>query len=193
MTKRLYLTQQEVISLLDATSGKRHHVRDKSMILLGFLHGLRVSELTGLTLEDVDIHAGRLCIRRLKNGLSTIHPLQPVARELLAQWLPIRNTYSRKENNWLFLSAMGNRLSRQRFYTLIRNYARISGIPDYTHPHMLRHACGYELAEQGMDTRLIQDYLGHRNIRHTLHYTAANAARFSRVWNNSPLLLRNTG
>ncbi|MBC0724123.1 tyrosine-type recombinase/integrase, partial [Escherichia coli] len=57
-----------------------------------------------------------------------------------------------------------------------------------THPHMLRHACGYELAERGADTRLIQDYLGHRNIRHTVRYTASNAARFAGLWERNNLI-----
>ncbi|ECZ4168724.1 tyrosine-type recombinase/integrase, partial [Salmonella enterica] len=56
------------------------------------------------------------------------------------------------------------------------------------HPHMLRHACGYALANQGMDTRLIQDYLGHRNIRHTVLYTASNVERFRKVWQNQSVL-----
>lgn len=53
---------------------------------------------------------------------------------------------------------------------------------------MLRHACGYELAERGADTRLIQDYLGHRNIRHTVRYTASNAARFAGLWERNNLM-----
>ncbi|EIK3195762.1 tyrosine-type recombinase/integrase, partial [Salmonella enterica] len=57
-----------------------------------------------------------------------------------------------------------------------------AGLPVCAHPHMLRHACGYALADNGADTRLIQDYLGHRNIRHTVRYTASNAARFGGVW-----------
>ncbi|EIM8216809.1 tyrosine-type recombinase/integrase, partial [Escherichia coli] len=53
------------------------------------------------------------------------------------------------------------------------------------HPHMLRHACGFALADNGVDTRLLQDYLGHRNIQHTVRYTASNAARFKGVWKKS--------
>ena len=57
-----------------------------------------------------------------------------------------------------------------------------AGLPLPAYPHLLRHACGYALADQGADTRLIQDYLGHRNIQHTVRYTAANPARFERLW-----------
>jgi type 1 fimbriae regulatory protein FimB len=65
---------------------------------------------------------------------------------------------------------------------MIRDYGRNAGLSVASHPHMLRHACGYALADQGADTRLIQDYLGHRNIQHTVQYTATNPARFERLW-----------
>lgn len=65
---------------------------------------------------------------------------------------------------------------------LIRRYGEIAGLDLAAHPHMLRHACGFALADQGADTRLIQDYLGHRNIQHTVRYTATNPARFERLW-----------
>jgi integrase len=61
-------------------------------------------------------------------------------------------------------------------------YGECAGLSVEAHPHMLRHACGFALADQGADTRLIQDYLGHRNIQHTVKYTATNPARFERLW-----------
>ena len=61
-------------------------------------------------------------------------------------------------------------------------YGELAGLPVEAHPHMLRHACGFALADQGADTRLIQDYLGHRNFQHTVKYTATNPARFERLW-----------
>lgn len=77
--------------------------------------------------------------------------------------------------------------SRQQAYRIIRSAGENAGTVTHTHPHMLRHACGYELAERGTDTRLIQDYLGHRNIRHTVRYTASNAARFAGIWERNNL------
>ncbi len=66
-------------------------------------------------------------------------------------------------------------------YRVLRGLA---GLPLEIHPHMLRHSCGFALANMGIDTRLIQDYLGHRNIRHTVWYTASNAGRFYGIWDN---------
>ncbi len=149
------------------------------MILMCFYHGLRISELLGLTVRDIDLAGGSIYIRRLKNGFSTIHPLQPEERRLLSLWLNFRPP---SEEGWLFPNAKGMHLTRQYMYKQLRHYGLLAGLAVRVHPHMLRHACGYELAEQGMDTRLIQDYLGHRNIRHTVHYTAGNAARFAQTW-----------
>lgn len=179
MKARLYLTLQETEKIIQVTNGGRNGLRDRCMIMLGFYHGLRVSELTGLTVRNVDTDSGRIYIRRLKNGFSAVHPLQPEECRLLRQWL---KAIPKSNEGWLFPNSKGKRISRQYIYKLFRGYGEKAGITIRVHPHMLRHACGYELAEQGMDTRLIQDYLGHRNIRHTVHYTAGNAARFSRVW-----------
>ncbi|EQA1667121.1 tyrosine-type DNA invertase [Enterobacter bugandensis] len=180
--KRRFLTHHEIGLVIHSLSGSVHEVRNRCLIIMCYLHGFRASELTGIKLSDIDFSGKKIYIRRLKNGLNTSHPLQISELEYLKEWLDIREGYNHKNNDWLFLSRSGNRLSRQYFYKLIRQYSVLAGLTVNAHPHMLRHGCGYELAEQGMDTRLIQDYLGHRNIRHTVHYTAANAARFSRVW-----------
>ncbi len=76
--------------------------------------------------------------------------------------------------------------SRQQFYQIIASSGGLAGLPLEIHPHMLRHSCGFALANMGIDTRLIQDYLGHRNIRHTVWYTASNAGRFYGIWDNPP-------
>ena len=81
-----------------------------------------------------------------------------------------------------FISERRASLSRKTAWLAIRDYGRRADLPVEAHPHMLRHACGFALADQGADTRLIQDYLGHRNIQHTVMYTATNPARFERLW-----------
>ncbi|MFW7226905.1 MULTISPECIES: tyrosine-type DNA invertase [unclassified Serratia (in: enterobacteria)] len=182
MSKRLYLTYKEVQQIFKATAGAKHCIRDRCMILMCFIHGCRVSELIGLKMTDIDFLSGKIYIRRLKNGLSTTHPLLPRELSLLNKWLVLRHMYNKKNNEWLFLSVHGKQLTRQGFCKQLHLYGQRAGLNLQVHPHMLRHACGYELAEQGLDTRLIQDYLGHRNIRHTVHYTASNAARFASVW-----------
>ncbi|EMF6668127.1 tyrosine-type DNA invertase [Serratia marcescens] len=180
--RRKYLTGEEVRSLLLTISRERVSYRDYCMVSMAFLHGLRVSELTGLKVTDYDPLSKKIHIRRLKGGLSTSHPLLPEESAALEQWLAERETFPGHLLPWLFLSRQGKRLSRQRFYQLLKEYGQEAQLPLPIYPHMLRHACGYNLAERGNDTRLIQDYLGHRNIRHTVLYTAANAERFNGAW-----------
>ncbi|MBJ3813916.1 tyrosine-type recombinase/integrase [Shimwellia pseudoproteus] len=166
--------------------------RDYCLILLAFRHGMRISELLDLHYRDLDLTEGRINIRRLKNGFSTIHPLMPDKRDAIESWSRARkNWHAAHKTDAIFISRRGTPLSRQQAYRIIRSAGEEAGTATSTHPHMLRHACGYELAERGTDTRLIQDYLGHRNIRHTVRYTASNAARFAGLWDRNNLLEKN--
>lgn len=81
-----------------------------------------------------------------------------------------------------FVSEQRRPLHRSTVNLALRKYGAAASLPLLAHPHMLRHVCGYALADQGADTRLIQDYLGHRNIQHTVRYTATNPARFEKLW-----------
>jgi len=80
------------------------------------------------------------------------------------------------------MSRLHRPLTRSGIYQLIARAGRIAGIPFRVHPHMLRHACGYKLANDGQDTRAIQAYLGHRNINHTVRYTELSPERFRGFW-----------
>lgn len=185
MTTRKFLTPDEVRRLLDAAAARANPERNAALIALGYLHGLRISELLGLRLSDLDLGSRVISIRRLKNGFSTVHPLHPSGIRLLRAWLKVRRGLlhpDEGDNDWLFISREGTPLSRQQGYNILGSLSEDAGLSLRAHPHMLRHACGYALADNGVDTRLIQDYLGHRNIRHTVRYTASNAARFGRVW-----------
>lgn len=179
--ERKHLTALEVEKLLAATKGTRNEARDRCLILLMFRHGLRVSEAVGLKLSAVDLEGRSLHVSRLKRGLSTTHPLRGDELRTLKAWLNER-TRMKPEGKALFVSERRQPLSRKSAWRLIRDYGEVAGIEVVAHPHMLRHACGYALADQGADTRLIQDYLGHRNIQHTVQYTATNPARFERLW-----------
>src|SRR5215470_11480217 len=146
-----------------------------------FRHGLRVSEVCGLVLFQVDIESRVLHVTRLKQGLSTTHPLRGDELRAIKAWLTER-ARMKPETDAFFLSERRSPLSRKTAWVMIRDYGRQAGLSVEAHPHMLRHACGFALADQSADTRLIQDYLGHRNIQHTVRYTATNPARFERLW-----------
>ncbi|CBJ80912.1 tyrosine recombinase, regulator of fimA [Xenorhabdus bovienii str. Jollieti] len=183
MLKRKYLTHSEIEQLLAELEKGPNAERNICMFFMGFIHGFRVSELLRLRMSDVDLRDRSLSVNRLKNGFSTIHPM--IAREiqLIRKWMTIRKKLEKfGKSEWLFISRTGEPLSRQQFYKIIRNTSIKAEIAICANPHMLRHSCGYALADNGVDTRLIQDYLGHRNIRHTVIYTASNAGRFDGIW-----------
>lgn len=182
MKQRKHLTQSEVERLLACAKESRNPERDYCLVYMTFIHGFRVSEVCRLKLSDMDLLSKSLYIRRMKNGFSTNHPLLSNEIKAIRAWLKIRTIRPGAESDWLFLSRQGRALTRQRVYQLINRFGDQANIPVVSHPHMLRHACGYALADRGIDTRLIQDYLGHRNIRHTVSYTASNAERFEGVW-----------
>jgi type 1 fimbriae regulatory protein FimB len=181
MDDRKHLTSAEVDKLIAAVKGTRHAARDRCLLLLMFRHGLRVSEACGLHLSQVDTESRLLHVKRLKDGLSTTHPLRGDELRAIKAWLADR-ARMKPDTDAFFISERRSPLSRKTAWLMIRDYGRLAGLPVEAHPHMLRHACGFALADQGADTRLIQDYLGHRNIQHTVRYTATNPARFERLW-----------
>ncbi len=193
---RKHLTPLEVDRLLQAAKDNpRTGVRDRCLIFLMFRHGLRVTEACAMRLDQVDLESRILHVERLKGGLSTTQPLRAEELRMLKSWLQERSRWLRRwsrgesrpgtavlDRQALFLSTRGAALSRKTFWALLRRYGEEAGLSLPPHPHMLRHACGFALADQGADTRLIQDYLGHRNIQHTVRYTATNAQRFEKLW-----------
>ena len=181
MNVRKHLVSTEVEKLIDAARGSRNAARDRCLLLLMFRHGLRVSEACGLQLSQVDTESRVLHVSRMKKGLCTTHPLRTDELKAIRAWLAVR-AKMQPETDDFFLSNRCKPLSRKTAWLAIKKYGEVAGLSLPAHPHMLRHACGFALADQGADTRLIQDYLGHRNIQHTVIYTAANPARFEKLW-----------
>ena len=162
---REYLTQREIDKLMDAArSGSRYGHRDSTMILIAYRHGLRASELCDLQWSQVDFNAGTLRVRRRKQGSSGTHPLQ--ADEIRALRRLQRGTF-------VFLTERDGPMTPKAFHALFARIGQRAGLPFAIHPHMLRHTCGYLLANKGHDTRSLQAYLGHKNIQHTVRYTDA--------------------
>jgi type 1 fimbriae regulatory protein FimB/type 1 fimbriae regulatory protein FimE len=155
----------------------RYGHRDATMILLAFRHGLRVSELCALRWEQVDLAHARLHVSRLKSGIPSVHPL--TGTELRA----LRRLQREQEpGRYLFSSERGAPMSAVGFRRMITRLGKAAKMPFGVHPHMLRHACGFKLANDGHDTRALQHYLGHKNIQHTVRYTELSPARFRDFW-----------
>ncbi len=175
---REYLTPTEIDKLLQA-SGKigRHGHRDRTLILIAYRHGLRVSELVAMRWDQVEIKTGLLHVVRLKNGIASTHPIRgPELRSLRE----LRRQYP--DSPYVFVSERGGPLTPATFRKLLARAGELADLPFPIHPHMLRHAAGYKLANDGHDTRAIQHYLGHRNITHTVRYTELSPERFKDFW-----------
>jgi type 1 fimbriae regulatory protein FimB len=172
-----FLTASEMEVLLDAMRAGRHGVRDHLLALMMYRHGLRVSEAVSLRRDEVDLDQARLWVRRLKNGLSVEQPIAGDELRAIKRYLGSRSDAM----PWLFISERGQPLTRQSVNYLLTSAATRAGLPP-VRPHMLRHSCGYYLANRCHDLRLIQDYLGHRDPRHTVHYTRTAASRFEGLW-----------
>jgi len=176
---REYLTEAEIHQLMRAARkrGRRGH-RDATMILVAFRHGLRVGELVSLRWDQVDLTTAHLHVSRLKRGRDSQHPISGPELRALRQLKREQAQGSR----FVFLSERGSPLTPRGFAQTLSRTAESIAFPFRVHPHMLRHACGFKLANDGHNTRALQDYLGHRQIQHTVRYTEMAAGRFNAFW-----------
>jgi integrase len=174
---REHLTLNEVERLIDAASSNRKGQRDGLMILLAFRHGLRAAEVCDLRWEQIDFNAATLHVRRIKHGAPATHPL--TGRDLRALRKHQREA---SPSAFVFVSERGAPLSAPGFSRMVERAGRSAKLGIKAHAHMLRHACGYALANAGHDTRALQAYLGHRNIQNTTRYTALAQDRFKGFW-----------
>jgi integrase len=174
---REYLTESEVGTLIEVAGKNRHGQRDTTMILIAFRHGLRAAELVDLQWSQVDFSAAVLRVRRVKNGSDATHPLAGL--ELRALRKLRRDS---PDSTFVFVSERGVPFSTAGFAKMIERAGVEAGFDFKAHPHMLRHACGHKLANDGVDTRPLQAYLGHKNIQHTVRYTELSPGRFKDFW-----------
>jgi integrase len=174
---REYLTEHEVERLIAAAKRNRHGHRDAAMVLVAYRHGLRAAEVVDLRWDQVDFKTATLHVRRVKQGTPSTHPI--LGDELRA----LRRLKREQERSaFVFTSERGASFGTAGFARMIERAGVEAKLGFKVHPHMLRHACGYALANRGHDTRALQAYLGHKNIQHTVRYTELSPTRFKNFW-----------
>jgi len=146
------------------------------MILIGYRHGLRASELCDLQWSQIEL-AGRLHVRRAKNGSPSVHPMQGDEIRALR-----RLQREQGASSHVFMTERDGPMTPKAFHALFGRIGERAKMPFSVHPHMLRHGCGYALANAGHDTRALQAWLGHKNIQHTVRYTELAPDRFKDFW-----------
>ena len=175
---REYLTDAEVGRLMEVAKGNRYGHRDATMILLAYRHGFRPAELVDLRWDQVDFGTANLAVRRAKKGSPSTHPI--MGDELRA----LRRLQREQEpkSAFVFTSERGSPFGTAGFARMVERAGVEAKLGFKAHPHMLRHACGFALANKGHDTRALQAYLGHKNIQHTVRYTELAPDRFKDFW-----------
>lgn len=175
---REYVLPDEVEALMSAAGNVgRHRLRDRTLILVGYRHGLRVSELVGLKWDQIDLKRAQMHVNRLKNGSAATHPIEGDEMRLLRRLL---REYP--DTLFLFTTERGGPLTRSTVSKLISRAGQAAGLSFPVHPHMLRHGTGFYLANKGIPTRTIQAYLGHKSIQHTVRYTELSPKQFKNLW-----------
>ena len=177
--KREHLTEIEIEKLIEAAKRNRYGHRDATMILVAFRHGLRASEICELTWDAIDFHAATMHVTRKKQGQPATHQIR--GDELRA--LRKLQKEQQPRSAFVFTSERGGApFTRDSFNWMVKRAGKKARLPFQVHAHMIRHATGYKLANAGKDTRSIQGYLGHKDIRHTVRYTELSPTRFKNFW-----------
>jgi type 1 fimbriae regulatory protein FimE len=180
----VFLEPNEILAVLRAA--KARGAREWCMVLLGYKHGLRASEVTALTLDDIDLRNGSIRIGRLKGSLQTIQTLsdhrgEPLLSEIkaLCQWLKERRDDS---SDALFNSQKGGRLDRSQFYRLFAAIAADAGMPpEKRHPHCLKHSIASHLVSANVNLALVKQQLGHKAIGSTMRYISTSDQQASKA------------
>lgn len=169
-----HITPNEMAKLIEAAKSNRNGLRDSTMILVTYRHGLRASEVTSLEWTQIDFDQAELSLMRAKKGSNAPHPIE--GDEMRA----LRKLQREQEpkSKFVFVSELGSPMTTDSFNWMVKRAGLKAKLPVRIHAHMIRHAAGFLMANAGVDTRTIQSYLGHKSISSTAVYIELAAGRF---------------
>lgn len=183
-----FLTVDEIFRMLEAISGSNLvEKRDKAILELAYSSGLRVGELAGLNLDDVDLGERLIRVRKGKGGKDRIVPFGKKALESILTYLQIRGQLlgRRRDEGALFLNRSGGRLSDRSVRNIVKKYAMRSSILKKVTPHTLRHTFATHLFDSGADIRAVQELLGHSSLSTTQIYTRVSISKIMEEYDRS--------
>ena len=178
------LDVDEVSHLLNIPDHDILATRDRAILELFYSSGLRLSELSGLNLHDIDLSEGSVRVTGKGNKQREV-PVGRMAREALGSWLHARVELLKGDTDAVFLSRQGKRLSGRSIQARINHWAKQLGLQQHVHPHMLRHSFASHMLEASGDLRAVQELLGHADISTTQIYTHLNFDHLARVYDDT--------
>jgi integrase/recombinase XerC len=187
------LDVDQAAGLLDAACEDGLELRDVAMWELFYSSGLRLSELTGLDLVDMDLVEGSVFVRSGKGGKSRYVPVGGKACAAIQAWLPLRAGLLGAGENALFISRRGRRIGARAVQARLERWSLKLGLDSHAHPHQLRHSFASHLLEASGDLRAVQELLGHANIATTQIYTHLDFQHLAAVYDQAHPRARRAG
>ena len=179
---------EDVVRLVESPGDDVLGLRDRAMLETLYGAGLRISELVGIDVDDLDLDDGAVLVRSAKGGKARRVPLGRAARHALEVYLTMTRPAlaarapARTTRGALFLNARGGRLTRQGAWKILKGYARTTGLEKKVSPHTLRHSFATHMLDAGADIRVVQELLGHASLSTTQVYTLVSDTRLREVY-----------
>jgi len=176
------LSSSEIEKLLSVKNNSKTYKRDIAILELIYGSGLRVSELVNLKIDDINFNQKFMRIKG-KGNRERIAFLNNIALKKINEYLPERAKNKKaSQSPFLFLNKSGNKLSRQFIWKIVKKYVSLAGLDKNVKPHTLRHSFATHLLESGLDLRIVQELLGHKNLSTTEIYTHIDRKQIKKIY-----------
>ncbi len=184
----VYLTEEQINKLVESPSGDSAGLRDRALLEMMYATGLRVSEICRLDITDLNLNIGYISVKPQDNGKARLVPIGSYCKKAVREYIlkGRRNLLGKKDDRGaLFLSHIGERITRQGVWKILRTYAKKNGLGEDITPQVIRNTFAVHLIQHGADLKSLQELLGHEDIMATKIYLKFRKNRVMDVYNNS--------